>query len=58
VNTDDGNTDYGYYGQYSITEIKRAGKKKGKKGKQHYPLRPGAEDGHILGIAFLKGSTG
>jgi len=57
VNTDNGNADYGQYGQYPITEIERAGEKKNEEGKQHSPVQPGAEDSHILRVALSKGSS-
>jgi hypothetical protein len=58
MNTNNGDTDYGHYGQPFITDKEWAGEKKGQEGKQHYPLRLGAEDSHILSIALVKGPTG
>ena len=58
MNTDNGDTHYGYYGQYSVTKIERAGEEKGEEGKQHHPLRLSAEDSHVLSIALVKGSAG
>jgi hypothetical protein len=58
VNTDNRDTDYGHDRQYPVAEEQRAGEKKDKEGRQHYPLRLGAESSHILGIVLRKDSTG
>ncbi len=56
VNTDNGNTDHGQYGQHPITEKQRAGEKEDEEGEQHSPMQPGADNSHVLRVAFSKGS--
>lgn len=57
MDTDNRDTDHGHYGKGPITEKKRTREKEKEKNKEHRPLQPGSDNGHILSIVFKKGTT-